>query len=255
MLETHNLMLTSAPGATSATVQVKGDYVKYKSGNASGASARIRVKTERGGGNVIMLPGEWTRFEEISSSFYIENVDGSLSIAIELVIGRGEMGGDRVAGSVEVIDGEKSRTAGNLEYVGVPNQAAVAGQFSVTQLFNPTTNRNLIIRQVSLSSAVAVPFNLYFLAGALAGSADQTAAFSSSKRAGGVPTVAQIRAGSVLAAPTPIFLGLYSLANVPIFWTPKAVLLIPPGQSLAAIAGAVNSNLVANFEWSEEAVQ
>lgn len=156
-----------------------------------------------------------------------------------------------VNGYVNTVDGGLSRTLAGIVFLGNSNLAAVAGQYSHVQLWNPATSQvSLYVEALSLSSAVA---------GAIGVGKNVTA----------LPTAGQISMNKYLGGA--VAAGLLKITNnavqqyVPGFGLSYTLaagiaqvinfrepIVVPPGNGLVCFAGAVNTDLTACFEWYEQ---
>jgi hypothetical protein len=83
-------------------------------------------------------------------------VDASGSTnAIEIIVASGDFIDDRITGEVAVIDGGLARTKAGDVYGARFNVAAVAAQYSMAQLWNSSTTKNLIVSRVRAVAGAA----------------------------------------------------------------------------------------------------
>jgi hypothetical protein len=131
-------------------LDVPGDYLKVIS-----ATGAIRVRTVEGWMKDL-LPGQGVKglnFQRL----ILEDRSGSANVGtIAVGIGADSIVDDRITGSVEVIDGGKSRTLTNQAYNGYVYQTGAAGQYPHVQIWNPiSATTRVIIKQFRLGTTTA----------------------------------------------------------------------------------------------------
>lgn len=245
------------PANSSRPLEAHGTYFYYYSGSAGGADPTITLKEDTGGSSIVLKPGQAFRLPDSSRPavrWYVANYANAGTIVGLVVIGSGRIDDNRVTGSVEVIDNNKSRTIAGAAFVGSPGVTALAANFSVAQLWNPSATKNLIVKQIQASSGTATGYTIFGNNVAL--TTDVTATRMGSKKIGSANGVAQVRTQQFPAAPgNPYGLLLSSLTqaltvNV---WTPtQEPIVIPPLTGLCVANGTQSADLVASFEWIEE---
>lgn len=236
------------PAGGAFQVQAIGVYFKI-----AAASGLLEVRGDTFGTIGQLVPGQGLRDSPFGRLEFrdLSGFDNSVTI----VIAGESFVDDRVQGSVEVIDGGKSRTiAGSAFTAYTAKQVAVAGEHAFVQLFNPPgSGRNAYVKAMVLSCTVSTfigvtPANTGGL-GALAG-------FSKAKRLSLADGITQVRSISQVA-----FLGSVNLVGgyVGSAGSLSIVLqepiLIEPGYGIAAGTSdtTVPCVLTAAFELIEEA--
>jgi hypothetical protein len=237
------------PGQT-VTAPVKSNYVKYVAGSAGGSATALRIRADVGGADVLLEPGEYFRVPETVSQWYVTNV-GPGTITGRLVLGLGELGGDRIAGVVEVIDGGRSRSlsgAAFLEPVGMgPPGAGLGNQISMWNA--PGNGRATFIKQIYLSSASAQSL----LVGTFSVAPGSLSALGGNK-APGSGFVFQVQRGIATGAA----FAMQNLAVVSVAASQTVVLrlddpiVLRPGRGVGVVNGAQNTDLNVTFEGYEE---
>lgn len=158
-----------------------------------------------------------------------------------------------IAGTVSVIDGEKSRTLAGGMYAGAPFCVPTAGQYGYVQLWNPVASgKNLIVGSLGVGLSANGSFAVFFSNVQLTGASSFAVA---NKRPDGAAAVGLLRFESKVAAPTyPLgcLLNQYALASEPSFWAVKGALVVPPGYGLTVASQPVTLTLTSNCEWFEE---
>ncbi len=157
----------------------------------------------------------------------------------------------RVTGEVSVIDGERSRTvAGGRLMAGVGFQPA---NFPQIQLWNPSTDRNLVVTGLEFSTSVAASVNVFGNAVALA--TDVTAVRSGNALIGAAVGVGQIRTENKTGVSG--YGNLFSIdavASTPYKLKLSGPIVVPPGTGINVIAQLNAAGLSVNLEWYEQAV-
>lgn len=234
------------PANGSINLLVSGDYFKIKS-----ATGSISVTGDSFGTLAGMLPGQGLRDTDYTR-LTLTDETGAPNAGY-ILVSDGTFVDDRVTGEVSVIDGEKSRTIAGGQYVGTPYTVTpTAAQFPVVQLWNPSTNKNLIVTAISFSSTVASTVNV--TNDTVARTTDQTATRAINKLMGAAIGVGQVRQETNAALPSNGGWGFSVLANNPTFWTIKGAIVVPPSKGLIIVGAVANSGLQGNFEWFEENV-
>ncbi|MEI7447896.1 MAG: hypothetical protein WCK28_23615, partial [Burkholderiales bacterium] len=225
----------------------------YRSGQAGGASTRIRVRPERGGANLFLSPGDLVELDESTSSFTVFNADGTGTIVGELVCGRGKFASTAVAGTVEVIDGGRARSLAGLAFGGYAFQAGAASNAALVQLWNPAgSGRRVVVERLSV---VTDTNNGAWLSTAVAQLATVVGQ-GVSKLVGGAASAMQIRRANDPAFPAALPLDAVVLPNSATVikgYNPVSPVVIPPGSGFTAWSTGP-AGLGASFEWFEEPV-
>lgn len=234
------------PAGGSFTLLVEGSF--YRIQQATGA---LEVRRDGGSGIGPIYPGQGERDEEFKRLTLIDK-SGSANAGF-IVVSDGSFVDDRITGEVSVINGEKSRTLAGAMYIGNASAFAVGAQYSHCQLWNPTTNKNLIVGALNFSTSTAQAVGLGFNAVQL--NTDQTGNLVMNKKQGGAATAAQVRAGNYVGSIVPVngFQG-YMPANLITNFQPQGVIVVPPGTGLTAWAQTPNTALITGFEWFEESI-
>lgn len=129
--------------------EVKGRFIKYKAG-----TGMIRVRMSKGG-YVDLLPGQGVRDVDFEN-FIITDKSGAANSGVVLA-GDYAFQDDRITGTVDVVDGGKARTVGNIACMGYGFCPALASNYAYIQLFNPAgSGRNVFVGQVSFYSSGTV---------------------------------------------------------------------------------------------------
>lgn len=230
------------PGA-SQTIDVKGRFFKYKAG-----TGLIRVRTSLGG-FVDVLPGQGIENVHFTS-LTIADRSGAANVG-SILAGDFDFRDDRITGSVEVIDGGRTRTLANAAFLGGNNQAGVAGAVSNVQIWNPpASGKIVIVKEVSFSGDIGGLHSIK--SGGVC--ATTVSGNGTSKRIGGASSAAQLCIQSgVLGASA----YLYNVQGSPnqnytkAFYEPVVLM---PGSGLFVTSTNAGENLFTNFEWVEEAM-
>lgn len=231
---------------------VQAEYIRFYEGSAGGADNTIMVQAVGGGGRVLLKPGEAFRCGA-NTDWLIANYKNQGTILGMLMASDSGFDSGRIAGSVEVIDGGKARTMAGSAFMGGAFCNAVASQYPVAQLWNPTgSGVNLIVEQFNLFSTSAQ-------AGVFAVSAARRANLNQAgqpKKLGGANGKGELRNETLVAS----YVSNLSLINYSVQlganakFSLREPLVIPPGQGVEAYGSSQNVNLGANFEWFEEGI-
>lgn len=209
--------------------------------------------SDRNGG----LAGKLTLAEQsfnIKAGYSRITLTSPTAQTVRIGYGSGEVGNRRTAGIVSVVDGGRARTLAGVAYTGSCYCGAVVGQFSHSQIWNPTTTKNIIISQVILTSASSQNLVLRAHAAAFATVASQ--ANPASKKIGGADSGMQFfTTNNVGTAATGKFFG--NLGVTPFNTTTyrfSEPLIITPLQSLVVCSQTANTDVSATFEMYEEQI-
>jgi hypothetical protein len=226
-------------------INVKGRFFKYRTGTGP-----IRVKLTDGG-VIDLMPGQGVSNRNFES---IEIVDRSGAInAGTILAGDFDFRDERISGTVDVVDGGKSRTLSGRTYMCAISAGNSAGQFAFNELWNPPgSNKNVIVEQWSLSSGAASIIyagwhNVRLTTGPSGSISKKAGGALSSALSGSVYRVAAGGIASVLTASN-------VSANQTIVVMPKEPIVIPPGFSFYCENETASSSLQTWVEFFEEDV-
>lgn len=226
----------------SQVMEVKGEYFLYKSGLGP-----IRI-TPSSGSPVDLMPGQGMSGLKFDK-FTVQDMSGANNAGF-LLAGVGTWLDSRTTGIVEVVDGGKTRTLAGIAFMAVQFGQAAAGEYPHVQLFNPSTTRRLVVKQIFLSSSVAQQLLLTFFHSPLTGAA--SAPFN--KLPGGPVSVGETRAQSspTLLGPGAL-LAPFIAANTSVTTTLTEPIILNPGCGMVVRAGSTGSAITVAFEHIEEA--
>lgn len=249
--------ISIAPGQV-RDIFVNGSYVYFYSGSAGGADATITVNQDSRGQRVLLMPGQAYRMPDgqVGTRWLIGNLKGEGTIAGRLVIGAGELTDNRVTGSVEVIDGEKSRTLSGGNYIGAPTLFGTATEYPITQLWNPAgSGVNLVVQRVAGTAPINGAQSLYWSQAEL--TTDLTPTRAGNKRSDKAIGIAKVKAGRTTSATPPavVLIGTNVQANVLIEFGIKGNMVVTPGWGLNVRSYVLNEPHSNIFEWFEESTQ
>lgn len=168
-------------------IDVVGTFIKYKAGTGT-----IRVRLN-GGGYIDLLPGQGVNNVNFTS-VDVQDRTGAQN-AGTILAGIYDFRDDRITGTVDVVDGGKSRTVANMAFMGTMYQPGLANNMAAVQLFNPVGSvKNLVIEQVTVTSPNGSGgFGISLLNGTL--TASTVGNFAKSKLSGGADSVARTYSG------------------------------------------------------------
>jgi hypothetical protein len=238
-------------------VEAPGTFLYYLTGNAGGADNTIKVTLGMGGTSVLLKPGQSIRLPANAmpiDTWRIENYANAQIILGQVLVGMGEFHDSNVTGTVQVVDGGKSRTLGGAAFVAAPTAGNVAAQNSAVQLWNPAASgKRLVIEQVSVSSGnVASQFNIGFSVAALPSLGSNVY----SKLAGGAvgAGVTNYQQAAGIPAMSPFATEFLAAAGTSVFKFSEPVVL-PPGNGCTVVSLQQNNTVACIFEWYEETNQ
>lgn len=233
------------PAGGAQNIDVAGDRIQFLS--AIDPFAQIEIRPNFAQGNISLRPGQGFKFSEQVTRWVVFN-RGAVPLSGFLLIGSGDFFDQRIAGTVDVIDGGKARTLAGIAFGGVSYSQALAGQISHVQLWNPAgSGKNLFVEQVyaqftGVSSAQFVQHN--------APLSVLSALQPASKMLGAAGSVAKLyvqqSAASIGAVNPVVTLGAGNI------FQPKEPIVIPPGYGLVVRKALVNEDIQGGFEWFEE---
>jgi hypothetical protein len=247
-------------------IDVRANYIYFLNGSAGGFDSTIAIRNQSGSDTVLLKPGQ--AFElpagQVHERWVISNHAGEAAIVGTLLMGHGKFSDNRISGSVEVegtvaitgtvdvVDGGKSRTMANLAFWGASYSTNAAGSYGYVQLLNPAASgKNIVVEQVATgcftaSGAIALGINAVAMTN-LKGS-------PASKKSGGVASVAELRfelnaAILAMTAIADIYVGIVDLKIIGL----SEPIVLTPGYGLL-LRGPVNEGITGNFEFYEDAI-
>lgn len=231
----------------SQTIDIAGRFFKYKSGTGV-----IRVRASAGG-YVDLLPGQGV-WNINFTSLTITDKSGAANAGV-LVAGEFDFRDDRIVGTVDVVDGGKSRTlSGNAFASAVLGQPVLAKQ-STCQLWNPVgSGKNVFISKLFLSTQIQGIINIGTNNAANAATAGGV---PSSKRASGGVPIARQYADAVTGSPAGFqYLGQVILTpNLPFIYQLAEPVMLSPGYGMCTWHNTIDTpQLSTTFEFIEEPI-
>ncbi|OFJ47583.1 hypothetical protein BA896_023275 [Janthinobacterium lividum] len=232
------------PPGGALNLDVKGRFFKYRSGNGP-----IRVRASKGG-YVDLMPGQgvWSLDYD---SLTVQDRSGANNAGV-LIAGDFDFHDDRIAGTVDVVDGGKNRTIAGQEFSMAQNSGAIPGQCASLQLWNAGTTKNIIISQIIFTSSVAgvqrIGWNTALIASA--------GAAGVSKKAGGSVSIGVSAGVGLVALPVGFsYLGqVNTAAGIPYTYKLTTPVIIPPGFGMVVQGAQVNTDLNCIFEYGEDSI-
>lgn len=233
---------TLAPNGAQV-LEVSGSYFTYKNGTGP-----IRV-TSSGGAVVDLLPGQGmsaVKFDRLT----VKDLSGAGNVGA-ILAGDGAWRDERIAGTVDVVDGGKARTIAGLAFIGYAYCFSGATKYAHVQLFNPQgSGRNLHVGQVGFYSSTAVAQGIVL--GANSTPLDLLERKGANKRIGGAASVAEVRTK----------IDVTHLTNSPMAALAKELttlkflepIMVPPGWGLILLNAAPGEDIGGTFEYFEEPV-
>lgn len=232
-----------------------GRFLYYLSGSAGGADSTIAVRAGNTGQSVLLKPGQSVRLadsDKTVDTWFISNYAKAQPILGQLLVGDGFFDDNRISGSVEVIDGGKSRTLAGAAFMGGVQGGSVAAQYTHVQVWNPAASgKNVIVESVTYSSGGNGGIYIRTNAAALANLTGNGPA----KLANGAASAAELRYASLGAFQgggnmlvLNLAAGQFSTFNF------KEPVVLKPGNGILVIQTIGGNDVNAAFEWYEESV-
>jgi hypothetical protein len=225
-------------------INAKGRFFKYRAG-----TGLIRVKLTDGA-VIDLLPGQGVSNRNFES---IEITDKSGAINTGTILaGDFDFRDERITGTVDVVDGGKSRTLANSSFMLQVPTPVVAGQLSHAQLFNPASSgKNVMVEAITYAADTANTGVFVFMHNV------QLANFmgaGQSKKLGGQDAVAKGYSSTNVGAVNANLnlMGVNIPQGTPITYRPTEPIIIAPGFGLVMRQAINGVGLTANFEWYEE---
>ncbi|WP_404993335.1 hypothetical protein [Cupriavidus pauculus] len=239
------------PAGGAQNIDVAGDRIQFLS--AIDPFAQIEVRPNFAQGNISLRPGQGFRFSEQVTRWVVFN-RGSVPLSGYLLIGSGDFFDQRIAGTVDVIDGGKARTMGGIAMMAYGVVSGAAAKFSRVQLWNPAGSGKRICLETVIGNTGATPTFSYaqFMTTPL-GTLIQN---GMSKQAGGAPSVAEIRVDTTSTSAvwpgTLVAISLPASSSLPQRFAEPVIIM--PGYGMVMYATTINADLGASFEWYEDAI-
>lgn len=238
----------TVPAGGAFALQAIGSYFKVQA-----ATGQVEVRGDTFGTVGVLLPGQGMRGSAFGRLEF-RDLSGSANMVTVLIAGS-DFVDDRISGSVEIIDGGRTRTmAGEAFTAFGQHQVSVAANRPIVQLWNPPgSGRNAFIKSAIYSSNTAqfvgitpAPVQL----GALFGQAKA----KSQSKPDGATQVRNVQQAAYPGSPN-LFSG-YIQANGVLQLTMQEPLMIAPGEGLGVFGAdtSLNNLLTVCFELVEEAV-
>ena len=227
----------------STTLDVSGRFFKYKSGTGV-----IRVRASAGG-YVDLLPGQGVWNVQFSS-LTVTDKSGAANAGVVLA-GEFDFRDDRIVGTVDVVDGGKTKTNAGIAFSGGVQSGAPAGNYAVCQLWNPAgSGKNVIVSKAFISTDITSVL-LMGVGNAVNGA---TLGNPANKLASGLTSSARncydYLPGNPAGFKTLAYVSL--MANTPFLYHFAEPVILQPGYGISARMGAMAGTLNAAFEFVEE---
>lgn len=226
-------------------IDVVGSFVKYKGGTGT-----IRVRLN-GGGYIDLLPGQGVNGVNFTS-IDVQDRTGAQNVGTVLA-GIYDFRDDRITGTVDVLDGGKSRTNAGTACMGYAFTSGAAAAHSFVQLLNPAgSGKNIYIEQVGFFSTGAVTSGIgirrYDTAlPTLYGKGQK-------KKVDGPVSVAEMRCDAPAVDPAWPYPYMGALDKALKLFRFTEPLQLPPGTGIVLTNGDLNEDLGATFEYFEEPI-
>lgn len=238
------------PAGGAQSIDVAGDRVQFLS--AIDPFAQIEIRPNFAQGNISLKPGQGFKFSQQVQRWVVFN-RGTVPLTGYLLIGSGDFFDQRIAGTVDVIDGGKARTLGNLAMMAYGAQPGVAAQAGRVQLWNPAGSAKSLCVESIVCNAGGAPTGVY---GSISNVRLSLLVQSGiSKLAGGAQSIAEVRRDAIAAgAPSTGTMLTASLqANASVAQKLTEPIVLKPGFGMLLWATAYQADIGATFEWYEDA--
>lgn len=232
----------------SQTVEVTGTYFRYKNGLGP-----IRVIASSGG-YVDLLPGQGMAMVSFVR-LTVKDISGNANTGA-ILAGDGAWVDERITGTVDVVDGGRTRTLSGIAFIApVSEGPATGGGFLAEQIWNPVgSGKNIIVERVVMSSSTGQFINIGRSSGTVTNLAQTT---PQSKKLFGAASIAQLRINKLNGTQV-AFADLIFVTYLPAFqaYTHTFIepIVVAPGTGLAVVAGAINTDLPLVFEFYEDSI-
>ncbi|WP_444632767.1 hypothetical protein [Cupriavidus oxalaticus] len=236
------------PAGGAQAIDVAGDRVQFLS--AVDPFAQIEIRPNYAQGNISLKPGQGFRFGQQVTRWVVFN-RGAVPLSGYLLIGSGDFFDQRIAGTVDVIDGGKARTLGGLAFSAYSSASAVAATYTHLQLWNPVGSaKNLVVESTACSCGGAWGFQLRLHSAAISSLIGNGA----SKLSGAAASVAELRqqTNAAILGGAPL-IGLDVTGGTPFIYKPVEPIVIKPGYGLMIVSTPQNTPFAGTFEWYEDA--
>lgn len=229
-------------------IDVAGSFFKYKSGLGA-----IRVRNSKGG-YIDLLPGQGLSGLDFSS-LSVTDISGAANKGV-LLAGAYEFRDDRIAGTVDVVDGGKVRTIAGQAYSGAVGMSApAAGMYGQVQLWNPAASgKRLVLESVAISAGANMTCNLVKAIAAIGGVSVGSSQSKNMSRGADSAGLIRIDTTITTVGPAPIIQQLAAQAGIITPFVPREPYVIEPGFGLVIWANTAAMVFAANLEWFEESL-
>lgn len=239
---------------TTRQLDAPGSYFYYYAGSAGGADSTITLRGLSSGLRLILKPGQAFRLPQgqKETAWVMTNYANTATILGSVLVGDGDITDNRLTGTVEVVDGGKSRTLAGGAFSLASAPGAVAGQYTHCGIWNQAgSGKNVIIEKFVVSSSVVGGINW----GTATGYLGTLGVGSASKKSGAAVSAGlQTSGNSASAFPTGFaYLGLIQAsANTPYIHELREPIVITPNNGFAIASGALATQLTMTIEFFEE---
>lgn len=243
--------ITIAPNTT-RQLDAPGSYFYYYAGSAGGGDSTITMRGISSGLRIILKPGQAFRLPKGSTetSWILTNYANTTTIIGSVIVGDGDITDNRVTGSVEVVDGAKTRTiTGSAGLMSAATPAPGAGNYIQQGVWNPAgSGKRVIVNKLIFSSATQQTVFIARISAAATLSGVATMLFDGSAF-GGVTKVSQYTGPTVTGQ---VISGIGVQANQSFTIDLNEPIVIKPGYGLTCQTGSANTDLVTTIPFFEE---
>lgn len=241
---------TWAAGETK-TFHINGEYIELLDAQYQ---CDVFLMDAAGAQISVMRKCEASFFSKPSGGFRTVQITSAQAQYIRFFVGSGDAGTRRISSTVQVVDGNRARSLAGASFSFRPNTVGAAGQFPVSQLWNPAgSGKRVIVDQLTLTASVAT--SILWAVNAVA--APTLAADQGVNLLGGgaAPATTQVRTDVPAALQALNWFGSVGVpANQTIVVNPRRPWVLPPGFGLYIQSAAANLTISGMGEFFEELI-
>lgn len=243
--------ITIAPNTT-RQLDAPGSYFYYYTGSAGGADSTITMRGLSSGLRIVLKPGQAFRLPrgENETSWVLTNFSNTATIVGTVIVGDGDITDNRITGSVEVVDGAKTRTiTGSAGIMSGVNGLPGAGNTIQCGIWNPAASgKRAIVKQINFASSSTQVIFLARVATAGTITNNSNLLLDGSAFAGATKATTTVTAAPVAS----IFAGINVMAGQAYTLKLDEPVIVKPGYGLICQTGTVATDLSVLIPFFEE---
>lgn len=237
---------------TTRQLDAPGNYFYYYAGSAGGADSTITLRGISSGLRLILKPGQAFRLPDgnIETSWILTNYANAATIVGTVLVGNGDITDNRVTGSVEVVDGAKTRTiTGSAGIMSGVNGLPGVGNTIQCGIWNPAASgKRTIVKQINFASGSNQVIFLARVAAAGTITNNASLLLDGSAFAGATKAITTVTAAPV----STIFAGINVMAGQAYTLKLDEPVIVKPGYGLICQTGTVGTDLSVMIPFFEE---